>query len=231
MIPMLHKRFPDRGGAISAQTTHHIISDQGRVLFLPWEKICWTGRILIWVSSLPLEPFIGGGSKKWKSSEQASTSSQVSVKRKSSLKKKKDVDVASIWTWEGDVLPLDVSPGAYLAPGSSHIVVLLPSSTLSGCFLFDLNFLLHTHLFFNWNFTLHCFIAPANTTTVGVAPSVEAPHEPIVDEVVEEFKTNPESPAENQHVVKEVNSPSPLSSPGFSNILYFSTDDVVDKFL
>ena len=79
------------------------------------------------------EPFIGGGSKKGKSGglstaaglEQAN-SSMIPVKGKKSLKKKKDTDVFSFRNWEGEVIPLDVSPLAYLAAGSSQVVVLLP---------------------------------------------------------------------------------------------------------
>ena len=52
----------------------------------------------------------------------------IPVKGKRTLKKKKDTDVSSFRNWKGEVIPLDVSPLAYLAPGSSQVVVLLPGS-------------------------------------------------------------------------------------------------------
>lgn len=91
------------------------------------------------------EPFIGigGGIKKAKATgpstssanpRPASSSSQAPVKKKRRNKRRKEVDVSSFQTWEGEVNPLDASTLAYLAPGSSHVVVLLPGSTL-GCHL------------------------------------------------------------------------------------------------
>ena len=60
----------------------------------------------------------------------------IPVKGKRSLKKKKDIDVSSVRNWEGEVIPLEASPLAYLALGSSHVVVLHPGSALGCCFLF-----------------------------------------------------------------------------------------------
>lgn len=56
------------------------------------------------------------------------SSSQISVKGKRNTKKKKDANVYSLKTWKGEVISLDISLLAYLAPGSSYIVVLLPGS-------------------------------------------------------------------------------------------------------
>ena len=89
------------------------------------------------------EPFIGGVSKKGKSggpittADQAGPSTKGPVKGKGSLKKKKEVDVSSFQSREGDDLPLLVTPCAYLPPGSSHIILLLPGQDLGGCFLVE----------------------------------------------------------------------------------------------
>lgn len=48
--------------------------------------------------------------------------------------KRKEADVSSFKTWEGEVIPLNASPLAYLAPRSSHVVVLLPGFGLGCCF-------------------------------------------------------------------------------------------------
>ena len=68
--------------------------------------------------------FVGGGSRKGKSRGPAATANQVGpsnkrpVKKKRSLKKKKEADVSSFQSWEGDDLTLLVTPCAYLPPGS-----------------------------------------------------------------------------------------------------------------
>lgn len=46
----------------------------------------------------------------------------------------KEADVSSFQTWEAEVIPHNASPLAYRAPGSAHVVVLLPGSAL-GCYL------------------------------------------------------------------------------------------------
>ena len=78
------------------------------------------------------DPFIGSGSRKGKSggptaaADQAGPSIRGPVKKKKSLKKKKEADVSSFQSWEGDDLPLLVTLCAYLAPRSSQVIVLLP---------------------------------------------------------------------------------------------------------
>ena len=57
------------------------------------------------------------------------------MKKKRSLKKKKEADVSSFQSCEGDDFPLLVTPCAYLPLGSSQVIVLLPGQNLGGCFL------------------------------------------------------------------------------------------------
>ena len=93
------------------------------------------------------DPFIGGGSRKGQfggpaaAVDQADPSTKGPVKKKRSLKKKKNADASSFQSWEGDDLPLLVTPCAYLAPGSSQVIVLLPDQDLGGCFLIERNFI------------------------------------------------------------------------------------------
>ena len=87
-------------------------------------------------------PFIGGGLRKRKSrgptaADQTGPSNKAPVKKKRSLKKKKEADVSSFQSWEGDVLPILVTLCAYLPPRSSQVIVLLPGQDLGGCFLVE----------------------------------------------------------------------------------------------
>ena len=78
------------------------------------------------------ESFIGGGSKEGKSggpttaADQTGPSTKGPVKNKKSPKKKKEADVSSFQSWEGDNFPLLVTPCTYLPTKSSQIIVMLP---------------------------------------------------------------------------------------------------------
>lgn len=141
--------------------------------------------------------------------------------------------MSSFQTWECEVIPLYASPLAYRAPGSTHVVVLLPSSALgcySSLYLLLSGIIINCKLIF---ILLLFFLAPGITVVPDAASSGQAQLEPVPEEteVVEESEANPVSQSDSEGEVKEVNSPTPSISVSASQLFLIPEDDVVDKYV